>query len=93
MGLGSTAKKLQSLADTAEDLYARLNDVRTEVADLRTALEETSEQVDRLEREAAAQRALLEALADEQGVDVEATLSDADVGEPDDAADAPPADE
>jgi len=31
MGLGGTAKKLQKVTDMAEDVYARLNDLRDQV--------------------------------------------------------------
>ncbi|WP_135830109.1 DUF5798 family protein [Halorussus halobius] len=69
MGFGSTAKKVQKLADTAEKLYSKLNDLREQVAEMRDKLDSTSERVETLERQAAEQRALLEAIADEQGID------------------------
>lgn len=78
MGLGSTAKKVQKLAETAEKLYSKLNEVREQVDEMRKKLDSTSERVEGIEREVAEQRALIEALAEEQGidpaeVDVEAT--------------------
>jgi len=69
MGFGSTAKKVQKLADTAEKLYSKLNELREQVAEMREKLDSTSERVERLERENAQQRALLEAIAEEQGID------------------------
>ncbi|UPV99245.1 DUF5798 family protein [Halorussus gelatinilyticus] len=76
MGFGSTAKKVQKLADTAEKLYSKLNDLREQVAEMRETLDSTSERVERLERENAHQRALLEALAEEQGIDVDGIEAD-----------------
>ncbi|MFC7080892.1 DUF5798 family protein [Halorussus caseinilyticus] len=69
MGFGSTAKKVQKLADTAEKLYSKLNELREQVAEMREQLDSTSERVERLERENARQRALLEAIAEEHDID------------------------
>ena len=90
MGFGSTAKKVQKLADTAEKLYSKLNDLREQVAEMRDKLDSTSERVERLERQAAEQRALLEAIADEHGIDpdsveVEVPGDDTDASENADA--------
>ncbi|WP_227373654.1 DUF5798 family protein [Haladaptatus halobius] len=76
MGLGSTAKKIQKVADTAEKLYAKLNELREQVIAIRDTLETTNERVERLETESAKQRALVEALAEERGIDVESALDD-----------------
>ncbi len=79
MGLGGTAKKLQTVVNAAEELYAKMNEVIGELKDLRAEVEETSQQVNTLEYEVAEQRAILEALAEADGIDVEATLADADL--------------
>jgi septal ring factor EnvC (AmiA/AmiB activator) len=71
MGLGSTAKKLQQIADMAEDVYARLNQLREQVTETREAVDETKDRVEEMDRELAEQRALVEALAKERGLDVE----------------------
>jgi chromosome segregation ATPase len=68
MGFGSTAKKIQKLADTAEKLYSKLNELREQVAEMREQLDLTSERVERLERENAQQRALIEAIAEDRGI-------------------------
>ena len=78
MGLGSTAKKVQKLADLAEKLYSQVQDVRDRVASLDEDLEATAERVEHVEAEQQRQRALLEALAEERGVDVDAVLDAAD---------------
>ncbi|WP_276300866.1 DUF5798 family protein [Halorussus lipolyticus] len=81
MGFGSTAKKVQKLADTAEKLYSKLNDLREQVAEMREKLDSTSERVERLERENAQQRALLEAIAEEQGIDTADIEADAAIAD------------
>lgn len=94
MGLGGTAKKLQKVAEMAEDVYARLNDLRDQVREMRETVGETKARVDALETETAEQRAILEALAEEQGIDVEAVTATAHIGEAESspAADAEPVD-
>lgn len=81
MGLGGTAKKLQRMIDMAEQTYNRINEVREQLNGLRTTVEETGDRVESLEAEQREQRALLEALADEQGVDIDDAL--ANVGQAD----------
>jgi hypothetical protein len=78
MGLGSTAKKLQDLADAAEKLFRQLHDLRERVSGLEETLQTTSEQVGELDREQRRQRALLEAVAEEQGVDVDVVIAEVD---------------
>ncbi len=87
MGLGSTAKKIQKVADTAEKLYAKLNELREQVLAIRDSLEDTDERVQRLENENAEQRAIIEALAREEGIDIESVLEDAELPEQDETED------
>jgi predicted transcriptional regulator len=93
MGLGGTAKKLQKVMDSAEKLYAKMNEIIGELKALQQEVEDTSEQVDHLERDLAEQRALVEALAEQDGIDVEEVLENADLppepdtGTADDGAD------
>jgi len=82
MGLGSTAKKLQKVIDAAEQLYAKMNEVIQRLTKLEEEVETTSRQTDELERELAEQRALLEAVAEAEGIDVEETIAAADLPEP-----------
>jgi peptidoglycan hydrolase CwlO-like protein len=81
MGLGSTAKKLQTLADTAEKLYSRMNELRTQLVETQETVQESTERLDRLESEMAEQRAVLDALAREQGLDVERISAEAHIHE------------
>jgi septal ring factor EnvC (AmiA/AmiB activator) len=69
MGLGSTAKRLSKVTDLAEDLYTRVQQLREEVAATRETVTDTNERVESLEAELAEQRAVLEALAEERGLD------------------------
>lgn len=79
MGLGSTAKKLQNLVDTAEDLYQRMNDLRERLVRMETTVDETHERVDAIEREVAETRVVIEAIAEDQGIDVEELIADTDI--------------
>jgi len=79
MGLGGTAKKLQKVASLAEDSYQKMNELREQLAQLRNEVQSTSEQVDGIERDLAEQRALLEALAEQQDLDVDSIIADANI--------------
>lgn len=81
MAFGGATKKLQTLADTAEKVYERLNDLRAELEKTRETVVETRDRVDALEDEMEDQRALLEALARDAGVDVERVLAEAAIEE------------
>mgnify|MGYP000223349882 FL=1 len=88
MGLGSTAKKIQKVADIAEDLYKKVNELKTQLEDLRSTVDETNTRVDGMEQELAEQRALIEALAEERGVDTEAVVAEVTANADTDAAEA-----
>lgn len=81
MGIGGTAKKLQKVAEMGEELYKRINDLRTQVAEMRETVTATHERVDRLENEVAEQRAILAALAEHEGIDVDALIAEAHITE------------
>ncbi|MFC6786112.1 DUF5798 family protein [Halobaculum halobium] len=76
MGFGSTAKKLQTVADLAEKLYAKVNEIRERVEAMQGAVQTTEERVKTLERDLAEQRAIVEAIAEAQDVDVDAVLTE-----------------
>ncbi|UIO99241.1 DUF5798 family protein [Halobaculum sp. CBA1158] len=78
MGLGSTAKKLQTVADLAEKLYAKVNEIRERVEAMQGAVQTTEERVKTLERDLAEQRAIVEAMAEAEGIDVAAVVDDVD---------------
>lgn len=81
MGFGDTAKKLQTVADTAEKLYTRINELREQLQKVRQKVDETSEQVDRIEHDLRNQRALLVAIAERNGIDAEAVLAESAIEE------------
>ncbi|MCD2202240.1 DUF5798 family protein [Halobacterium sp. KA-6] len=74
MGFGSTAKKLQKVTEMADKLYERFERLREQVNDLTETVEDTHGRVADLEAELAEQRALVEALAEKEGVDVESVV-------------------
>lgn len=81
VGLGDTAKKIQTVADKAEKTYKRLEELREQVNETRETVNDTNERVSSLETELAEQRAVLDALAEESGVDVDAVLTEAVIEE------------
>lgn len=81
MGIGGTAKKLQKVAEMGEELYKRINDLRAQVSEMRETVTATHERVDRLENEVAEQRAILKALAEHEGIDVDALIAEAHITE------------
>ncbi|MFB6132435.1 MAG: DUF5798 family protein [Halanaeroarchaeum sp.] len=72
MGFGSTAKKLQSVVDMADELYSKINELREQMNEMRETIETTNERVEAIDAELDEQRAILEALAENEDVDVPA---------------------
>ncbi len=68
VGLGGTAEKLQKVASMAEDVYKRLNEMRRELNAMRQTVERVDDQTTQ-------NRALLEAIAEQQGIDVDSVLA------------------
>lgn len=83
MGLGSTTKKIQTIADKAEEVYAQVDELRKQLADLRTKVDATHDTVTELKVKHEQNRALLEAIAEEQGVDVDQVLTEAAIDDVD----------
>jgi uncharacterized coiled-coil DUF342 family protein len=83
MGLGSTTKKIQIIADKAEQVYAQVDELREQLTELRAKVDTTHETVTELKVKHEQNRALLEALAEEQGVDVEQVLTEASIDDVD----------
>lgn len=78
-GFGDTAKKIQTLADKAERTYQKINELRSEVEETQTTVLDTSERIQKLENEMAEQRAVLDAVATEVGVDLESVSTEAHI--------------
>lgn len=81
MGLGSTAKKIQTLAERAEQLYSQMMELRDQIRELRERVERTDERIEHLDVRNAKQWALLKAIAEEQGIDVDEVLTAAAIEE------------
>ncbi len=84
MGFGSATKKISKVADMAEEVYKRLNELREQVQRMRETLQATHDRVERLERAVEAQTAVIEALAEEEGIDVDQVYADAAIDEAED---------
>ena len=84
MDIAGTKKKLQRMSKVAEETYKKMNQMLEKMQTLQEDMEQTSEQVDRLEYETAVQGALLKALCEEEGIDIEAVVEEADLPTPDD---------
>lgn len=83
MGLGSTAKKVQTLAERAEQLYTQMMELRDQISELRETVEETGGRVERLDLRSEKQWAIVQAMAEAQGIEVDAVLTDAAIEEVD----------
>jgi archaellum component FlaC len=86
MGLGSTAKKIQMVADTAEKMYTRLNELREQLDTTQSTVQDTGDRVQQLESEIVEQRAILEAVATELNIDLDAVSADAHIRDAEAAA-------
>lgn len=67
--MGSTARKIQAVADRAEDLVNQVGDLRERMLALEGTVEENNEAVQELRSEMKEQRRLLEAIAEDRGVE------------------------
>jgi len=82
MDIAGTKKKIQRATTVAEESYKKMNEMLERMQEMEEDLQTTSTQVDHIEYELAEQRALLEAVAREQGLDVDDVLSDAELPAP-----------
>lgn len=81
MGLGGATRKLQKVANMGEELYSRINKLREEMLEVSETVDETAERVTAIENKLDGQTAMLEALAEKQGVDVDEVLTDVAIEE------------
>lgn len=82
MDIAGTKQKLQRMMKIAEESYKKMNQMMEKIQRLQEDMTETSAQVDRMEYDMAEQRALLYALAEKEGLDIEAILEAADLPDP-----------
>lgn len=78
--LGGAGQKISTMVELAEDLYEKVNELRQRVESVSDTVEETGDRVEGIEGELAEQRAILEAVAEEQGIDVDAVTAPLDEG-------------
>jgi len=79
MDIAGTKRKIQRATKVAEESYKKMNEMLGRMQKMEEDFQTTSAQVDHMEVELAEQRALLEAIAEKQGVDVEELLASADL--------------
>lgn len=76
--LGDATKKIQKLSTLAEKLYEKVNELQTRVEETTETVNDTSDRVRKVEVELAEQRALLEAIANDHGIDIDDLEVDVD---------------
>lgn len=81
MGLGGATRKLQKVADMGEELYSRINELREQILEMRETVSETNRRVTAIENKLDGQAAILEALAEKEGVDVDGLLTEVAIEE------------
>lgn len=79
MDIAGTKRRVQRLVKVAEESYKKISQLVEKMEQLQADLETTSTQVNHIEYELAEQRVMLEALAEEEGIDVETLLAEADL--------------
>ena len=82
MDIAGTKRKIQRVTKVAEESYKKMNEMLERMQEMENELQTTSQQVDHIEYELAEQRALLEAMAEQQGLDIEEVLDTADLPAP-----------
>lgn len=73
--IGGVGQKVQTVVELAEELYERVNELRARIESVSDTVEDTADRVERLETELAEQRAVVEAIAEDHGVDVDAVVA------------------
>ncbi len=81
MGLGGATKKLQMVADMGEELYSRINELREQILEMRETVQETNRRVSAVENKLDGQAAILEALAEKEGIDIDELLTETAIEE------------
>lgn len=81
MGLGGATEKLQRVANMGEELYGKMNELREQILEVRETVQATGERVAAVENKVDQQGAILEALAEQEGIDVDAILTEVAIQE------------
>lgn len=93
MAFSGATKKLQQVIDMADKLYKRLDELRQQLQEVRERVEDTNDRVERIERDLEDQQALLAAVAERQGIDVDEVLTESAIDEAETEATAATGDE
>lgn len=86
MGLGSTAKKIQIVSERAEQVYKQIQELQQRMVNLEREVDDTHDTVTALDHRVEENRALLVAIAEHQGVDVEEVTTEAAIDDADELA-------
>ncbi|QZA88712.1 hypothetical protein K0C01_00635 [Salinarchaeum sp. IM2453] len=70
MGLGSTAKKIQVLTETAETLLEQFKAVKERITGLEETADETNRRIKELEQKVEYQQEILTALAEKEDIEL-----------------------
>lgn len=81
MGLGGATKKLQKVADMGDELYSRINELREQILEMRETVQDTNQRINALENKVDQQNAILEALAEKEGLNVDELLTEVAIKE------------
>lgn len=86
MGLGSTAKKIQIVSERAEQVYKQIQELQQRIVHLERKVDDTHDTATALDHRVEENRALLVAIAEEQGVNVDQVVAEAAIDDADDLA-------
>ena len=81
MPLGGVTDKVQQILDTAEELYQRVMELREQMMEVSETVQETNTRVAALESKVDRQNAILEALAEREGIDVDELVTEVAIEE------------
>jgi predicted RNase H-like nuclease (RuvC/YqgF family) len=82
MGLGSTAAKLKKLVNMVEQVFEQMKELRDRVQELDETIDDMDQRLDRIDARGKREEALLSALAEQDGIDVESLLEEPQPGDP-----------
>lgn len=78
MVLGNATQKIQKMVVLAEELYERVTELREKLESMGEKIDETDTRIRSMETELQHQRQLITALAEEQGIDTAAVVTESD---------------
>lgn len=81
MNLSNAVERIKKLGDVVEKLVEQSNEMRERVINVEKNVDDTKQRVATLEARVERQATLIEALAREEGIDVEAAYDDAGLGD------------